>query len=59
MKALLYQALYLSTVGASSHWQGWFISVRDELLVPALAAVVLLLMLGEWATRRRRRHRRW
>ncbi|HVQ50289.1 MAG TPA: hypothetical protein VMS92_09620 [Mycobacterium sp.] len=58
MKALLYQALYLSTVGANSHWQGWCTSVRDELLVPALAAVVLLLMLGEWAMRRRRRHRR-
>jgi lysylphosphatidylglycerol synthetase-like protein (DUF2156 family) len=58
MKALLYQGLYQSTVGASPHWQGWFISVRDELLVPALAAVVLLLMLGEWAMRRRRRHRR-
>jgi hypothetical protein len=59
MKALLYQALYLSTAGASSQLQGWFISVRDELLVPALAAVVLLLMLGEWVARRRRRHRRW
>jgi hypothetical protein len=59
MKALLYQALYLSTVGANSHLQGWFISMRDELLVPALAAVVLLLMLGEWAMRRRRRRRRW
>jgi hypothetical protein len=54
MKALLYQALYLSTVAASSHWQGWCTSVREELLVPALAAVVLLLMLGEWAMRRRR-----
>jgi hypothetical protein len=59
MKALLYQALYLSTVGANSHWQGWFIPVRDELLVPALAAVVLLLVLGEKAIRRLRRSRRW
>jgi hypothetical protein len=58
MKALLYQALYLSTVGASSHLQGWRTPMRDELLVPALAAVVLLLMLGEWVVRRRRRHRR-
>jgi hypothetical protein len=58
MKALLYQALYLSTVGASSHLQGCDIPVREGLLVPALAAVVLLLMLGEWAIRRRRRPRR-
>jgi hypothetical protein len=58
MKALLYQALYLSTVEASSQWQGWCTSMREELRVPALAAVVLLLMLSEWAIRRGRRHRR-
>jgi hypothetical protein len=55
MESLLHHALYLTAIRVNPPWQGCDIPVRDELLVPALAAVVLLLMLGEWAMRRRRR----
>jgi hypothetical protein len=58
MESLLHHALYLTAIRANPPWQGWDIPVREGLLVPALAAVVLLLMLSEWAIRRRRRHRR-
>jgi hypothetical protein len=58
MESLLYQALYLTAMGANSHLPAWDIPVREYLLVPALAAVVALLMLGEWAIRRRQRHGR-
>jgi hypothetical protein len=58
MKSLLYHTLYLTAVGTHSYRQGWSLPISEYLLVPALAAVVLLLMLGEWAIRRRRRHRR-
>jgi hypothetical protein len=54
MKSLLYHALYLTAAGTKSYRQGWGIPITEHLLVPALAAVVLL---GEWAIRRRRRHR--